>query len=125
MGPEYGATCGIFPIDEETIRYLTFTSRDPERVALVEAYAKAQGRWRDANTPDPVFTDTLDLDLNSVEPSLAGPQRPQDRAALSGVPASAEEAQEDMGSGGATPAEGHDNHIDPGPVVSDPHPRPE
>src|SRR3546814_15048948 len=99
MGPEYGATCGIFPIDEETIRYLTFTSRDPERVALVEAYAKAQGMWRDANTPDPVFTDTLELDLNSVEPSLAGPKRPQDRVALSGVAASAGTALEDLGRG--------------------------
>ncbi len=83
MAPEYGATCGFFPIDEETIRYLTFTGRDPERVALVEAYAKAQGMWRDASTPDPVFTDTLGLDLGTVEPSLAGPKRPQDRIALS------------------------------------------
>nr|WP_211112570.1 aconitate hydratase AcnA [Azospirillum sp. SYSU D00513] len=85
MGPEYGATCGIFPIDAETINYLTFTGRDPERVALVEAYAKAQGMWRDANTPDPVFTDTLELDMGTVEPSLAGPKRPQDRVALSGT----------------------------------------
>jgi aconitate hydratase len=83
MAPEYGATCGFFPIDEETIRYLDFTGRDPERVALVEAYAKAQGMWRDAQTPDPAFTDTLELDLGSVEPSLAGPKRPQDRVALS------------------------------------------
>jgi aconitate hydratase len=83
MAPEYGATCGFFPVDEETIRYLSFTGRDPERVALVEAYAKAQGMWRDASTPDPVFTDTLGLDLGTVEPSLAGPKRPQDRIALS------------------------------------------
>ena len=92
MAPEYGATCGFFPIDAETIRYLTFTGRDPERIALVEAYAKAQGLWRDADTPDPVFTDTLELDLGSVEPSLAGPKRPQDRVALSGVAANATEA---------------------------------
>ncbi|MDJ0608071.1 MAG: aconitate hydratase AcnA [Kiloniellales bacterium] len=85
MAPEYGATCGFFPVDEETIRYLTFTGRDPERVALVEAYAQAQGMWRDASTPDPVFTDTLELDLGSVEPSLAGPKRPQDRVALSSL----------------------------------------
>jgi aconitate hydratase len=89
MAPEYGATCGFFPIDEETIRYLAFTGRDPERVALVEAYAKAQGLWRDADTPDPLFTDSLELDLGSVEPSLAGPKRPQDRVALSSLGAEA------------------------------------
>ncbi len=83
MAPEYGATCGFFPIDKETLRYLSFSGREPARVALVEAYAKAQGLWRDETTPDPVFTDTLTLDLASVEPSLAGPRRPQDRVALS------------------------------------------
>ncbi|MGQ9365516.1 aconitate hydratase AcnA [Azospirillum sp. ST 5-10] len=88
MAPEYGATCGIFPVDAETLRYLTFSGRDPERVALVEAYAKAQGMWREAGAADPVFSDTLDLDLGDVEPSLAGPRRPQDRIALSGVAAS-------------------------------------
>ncbi len=82
MAPEYGATCGIFPIDAETINFLRFTGRDESRVALVEAYAKAQGMWRDANTPDPVFSDTLELDLTSVQPSLAGPKRPQDRVLL-------------------------------------------
>ncbi len=87
MAPEYGATCGFFPIDAETIRYLTLSARDPARVKLVEAYAKAQGMWRDANTPDPVFTDMLELDLGTVEPSLAGPRRPQDRVALSGAAA--------------------------------------
>ncbi len=85
MAPEYGATCGFFPIDAETIRYLTLTGRDPAQVKLVEAYAKAQGLWRDANTPDPAFTDLLELDLADVEPSLAGPRRPQDRVALSGA----------------------------------------
>ncbi len=88
MAPEYGATCGFFPIDAETIRYLRFTGRDPERAALVEAYAKAQGMWRDADTPDPVFTDTVELDIGTVEPSLAGPKRPQDRVALSQTGAS-------------------------------------
>ena len=83
MAPEYGATCGFFPISRATIDYLRFSGRDPERVALVEAYAKEQGMWRDADTPDPVFTDTLDLDLGAVEPSLAGPKRPQDRVPLS------------------------------------------
>jgi aconitate hydratase len=83
MAPEYGATCGIFPIDAETINYLKLTAREPETIALAEAYAKAQGMWRDASTPDPVFTDTLELDLSTVEPSLAGPKRPQDRVTLS------------------------------------------
>ena len=85
MAPEYGATCGFFPIDAETIRYLEFTGRDPGRVALVEAYARAQGMWRDAETPDPLFTDGLELDISGVEPSLAGPKRPQDRVALAGA----------------------------------------
>ncbi|HLI12168.1 MAG TPA: aconitate hydratase AcnA [Alphaproteobacteria bacterium] len=85
MAPEYGATCGIFPIDAETIRYLRFTGRDEARVKLVEAYAKAQGLWRDGTTPDPVFSDTIELDLGAVEPSIAGPKRPQDRVALSGA----------------------------------------
>jgi aconitate hydratase len=85
MSPEYGATCGFFPIDAETIRYLGLTARDPARVKLVEAYAKAQGLWREANTPDPVFTDLLELDLGTVEPSLAGPRRPQDRVSLGGA----------------------------------------
>jgi aconitate hydratase len=82
MAPEYGATCGFFPIDAETIRYLTLSARDPSRVKLVEAYAKAQGLWHDHSSPEPVFTDTLELDLATVEPSLAGPRRPQDRIAL-------------------------------------------
>ncbi|MFZ5610509.1 MAG: aconitate hydratase AcnA [Pseudomonadota bacterium] len=83
MAPEYGATCGFFPIDQSTLDYLAFTGRKPSRVKLVEAYAKKQGLWRDAKTPDPVFTDTLELDLATVEPSLAGPKRPQDRVKLS------------------------------------------
>ncbi|MGH7123341.1 MAG: aconitate hydratase AcnA, partial [Stellaceae bacterium] len=83
MAPEYGATCGFWPIDQETLRYLSFTGRDAHQVKLVEAYAKTQGLWRDDSTPDPVFTDTLELDLGTVESSLAGPRRPQDRVALS------------------------------------------
>ena len=83
MAPEYGATCGFFPISRATVDYLRFSGRDPARVALVEAYAKEQGLWRDASTPDPVFTDSLELELASVEPSLAGPRRPQDRVPLS------------------------------------------
>jgi aconitate hydratase len=82
MAPEYGATCGFFPVDARTIEYLAMTSRTPERIALVEAYAKAQGMFRTAETPDPVFTETLELDLAEVQPSLAGPKRPQDRVTL-------------------------------------------
>ena len=94
MAPEYGATCGFFPIDEKTIAYLTTTSRTPERVALVETYAKAQGMWRDETTPDPVFTDTLELDLDTVVPSMAGPKRPQDRVELTGIKDSFTKAME-------------------------------
>ena len=83
MAPEYGATCGFFPVDAEALAYLTFTGREADQVALVEAYAKAQGLWWDPGTPDAVFTDTLELDLGAVEPSLAGPTRPQDRIPLS------------------------------------------
>ncbi|PQA89783.1 aconitate hydratase AcnA [Hyphococcus luteus] len=86
MAPEYGATCGFFPIDEETLRYLKATGRSESRVALVEAYAKEQGMWRTKDTPDPVFTDTLELDLSEVTSSLAGPKRPQDRVTLSDAP---------------------------------------
>jgi aconitate hydratase len=85
MAPEYGATCGFFPIDERTIDYLKLTGRDDARIELVRAYAKAQGMWRDSSTPDPLFTDTLELDMSSVQPSLAGPKRPQDRVLLSDV----------------------------------------
>ncbi|HKX63841.1 MAG TPA: aconitase family protein, partial [Rhizomicrobium sp.] len=85
MAPEYGATCGFFPIDAETVRFLKNTARKTQRVALVEKYAKAQGLWRTAKSPDPVFTDTLSLDMNSVEPCMAGPMRPQDRVPLSGI----------------------------------------
>ena len=83
MAPEYGATCGFFPIDRETLRYLKATARKPTRVALVEKYAKAQGIFRKSGAADPVFTDMIALDMNDVEPSLAGPARPQDRVALS------------------------------------------
>jgi aconitate hydratase len=82
MAPEYGATCGFFPVDGDTLRYLKETARKPARVALVEKYAKAQGLYRTAKSEDPVFTDTLELDLGTVVPSLAGPSRPQDRVAL-------------------------------------------
>ncbi len=83
MAPEYGATMGFFPVDAETLRFLERTAREPELVALVEQYTKEQGLYRTDETPDPVFTDTLELDLSTVEPSLAGPKRPQDRIPLS------------------------------------------
>ncbi|WP_396595094.1 aconitate hydratase AcnA [Brevundimonas sp. R86498] len=82
MAPEYGATCGFFPVSAATIGYLTATGRDKARVALVEAYAKAQGLWIDETSEDPVFSDVLELDLSTVVPSLAGPKRPQDKVAL-------------------------------------------
>ena len=83
MAPEYGATCGFFPIDEATLDYMRLSGRSDDRIALVKAYAQAQGLWREATTPDPVFTDTLGLDLGTVLPSLAGPRRPQDKVLLS------------------------------------------
>ena len=87
MAPEYGATCGFFPVDKETLHYLSLTGRDDNTVALVEAYCKAQGLWYDANESiDPIFTDTLSLDLTTVEPSLAGPKRPQDKVNLDTLP---------------------------------------
>ncbi|MCA0369894.1 MAG: aconitate hydratase AcnA [Proteobacteria bacterium] len=91
MSPEYGATCGIFPVDQETLHYLTFTGRDPHLVALVEAYAKEQGLWRDENWA-PVFTQTLHLALEDVVPTLAGPKRPQDKVALSQMAALSDKA---------------------------------
>src|SRR3954469_3627972 len=85
MAPEYGATCGFFPVDERTVDYLKLTGREEQQIALVKAYAQAQGLWRDAGAPDPLFTDTLQLDMSTIEPSLAGPKRPQDRVLLSEV----------------------------------------
>ncbi len=85
MAPEYGATCGFFPVDGKTIDYLRLTDRSDETLAIVEGYCKANGLWRHADTPDPVFSSTLELDMGSVEPSLAGPKRPQDKVLLSQV----------------------------------------
>ncbi|NMM43757.1 aconitate hydratase AcnA [Rhodospirillaceae bacterium KN72] len=118
MAPEYGATCGIFPIDAETIRYLEFSGRPAEEVALAEAYAKAQGMWRTADSADPIFTDTLELDLDQVEPSLAGPKRPQDRVALSGVPTNIAGVFEERGhSDKSVPVAGADYALEDGAVV--------
>ena len=88
MAPEYGATCGIFPVDAETLRFLRLTGRSEEQIALVEAYYKAQGLFQTAKTPEAVYTQTLELDLATVQPSVAGPKRPQDRVLLKDTPAS-------------------------------------
>ncbi len=85
MAPEYGATCGFFPLDGRTLDYMRLTGRDDAVIHLVEAYAKAQGMWREADAPDPIFTDTLELDMATVVASLAGPKRPQDRVSLGKV----------------------------------------
>ena len=95
MAPEYGATCGFFPVDDETLRYLRATGREEAQVELVEAYAKAQGMWREAGA-EPLFTDTLELDMSTVEPSLAGPKRPQDRVLLSDAAAAFEKVLPDI-----------------------------
>ena len=117
MAPEYGATCGFFPIDAEAIRYLTFTGRDADRIALVEAYAKAQGMWRDSSSPDPIFTDTLELDMSTVEPALAGPKRPQDRVLLSNAAEAFKKVEIELGGGKATAVAGTDYSIEPGHVT--------
>jgi aconitate hydratase len=103
MSPEYGATCGIFPVDQQTLDYMKLTGRTPERIALVEAYAKDQGMWRTSGMPEPVFSDRLELDLGTVEPSLAGPRRPQDRVALSNAKAAFEDALPSMMDKGGEP----------------------
>ncbi|HYE44083.1 MAG TPA: aconitate hydratase AcnA, partial [Caulobacteraceae bacterium] len=122
MAPEYGATCGFFPVSRATIDYLTATGRAKDRVALVEAYAKAQGLWSDATTADPEFSETLELDLGSVVPSLAGPRRPQDRvllteAASSFATAMAETFGKAGDAGERTPVEGEGFGIGHGDVV--------
>jgi aconitate hydratase len=122
MAPEYGATCGFFPIDNETLKFLKATGRSDERIALVEAYAKAQGMFREPNMADPVFTETLDLDLNTVVPSLAGPKRPQDRVSLTDVSANfAVSLDKEFGKPNAlnvrVPVEGKDFDLGHGDVV--------
>ncbi|MFZ4759377.1 MAG: aconitate hydratase AcnA, partial [Burkholderiaceae bacterium] len=103
MAVEYGATTAFFPIDAETVRYLALTGRSAAQVALVEAYAKAQGLWFETGTPEPVFTEVVEFDLCSVEPSLAGPRRPEDRVPLAQVPADFDRALTRLGRE-ATPA---------------------
>lgn len=105
MAPEYGATCGIFPIDQDTLEYLRITGRPEKQVALVEAYARRQGLFRDANAAEAEYSDILHLDLGDVVPSIAGPKRPQDRIALSDAKSTIAKARQDMRSerGGAEP----------------------
>ncbi|QGZ30807.1 aconitate hydratase AcnA [Stutzerimonas stutzeri] len=121
MAPEYGATCGFFPVDQITIDYLRLTGRDPDRIALVEAYSKAQGMWRDSQSQDPVFTATLELDLSQVQPSLAGPKRPQDRVSLGDIGASFDLLLETTGkiqqADTAIPVAGEDFGLKHGAVV--------
>ena len=96
MSPEFGSTCAIFPIDAETLRYLEFSGRTAEHVERVETYAKAQGLWHDADSEEPTYSETLELDLGEVVPSLAGPKRPQDRVSLTEAKASFRLALEDL-----------------------------
>jgi len=120
MAPEYGATCGFFPIDQETINYMTLSGRNEERIALVEAYAKVQGLWRDDTSPEPEFTDVLRLDVASVTPSLAGPKRPQDRVGLSSAAAGFRDVVADAGHDvdrPSTPVQGKDFDLANGDIV--------
>jgi len=117
MAPEYGATCGFFPIDRITLDYLTLTGREPATVALVEAYARAQGLWREASTPDPEFSAVLELDLGTVRPSLAGPKRPQDRVDLSALKDATELAIPDGADARTAPVAGADYRLRQGDVV--------
>ena len=123
MAPEYGATCGFFPVDGETLAYLRFSGRDPQRIALVEAYAKTQGLWRDSDAPEPIFTDSLTLDLGTVELSLAGPKRPQDRVRLNDLANQFRNSDfpafsgRDYSQQRSVRVTGHDYHLTDGDVV--------
>jgi aconitate hydratase len=113
MAPEYGATCGFFPVDAETLRYLRLTGRDEATLQLVESYCRAQGLWSQADQPDPEFSSSLTLDLDTVEASLAGPKRPQDRVALSAI----KQATATILGDGAVPTRGADDELVDGDVV--------
>jgi aconitate hydratase len=113
MSPEFGSTCAIFPIDAETITYLKLTGRSAERVALVEAYAKAQGLFREKGAPDPVFSQNLELDLDSVVPTLAGPRRPHDKVALTAVPAAFAKALPEMAAQAKSKTQGAASAVTP------------
>ena len=123
MAPEFGSTCGIFPIDGETIRYLKLSGRDDTQCELIEAYAREQGMWREDGEPDALYTDVLELDLGDVEPSIAGPKRPQDRIALSAAASSYEKiladtvTNRDAGGSGTAKLDGKDVAIDDGSIL--------
>ncbi|WP_208441028.1 aconitate hydratase AcnA [Bartonella raoultii] len=122
MAPEYGATCGFFPIDKETVRYLNMTGRDENRIALVEAYSKAQGMWHDEKVAHPIFSDTIELDMGTVVPSMAGPKRPEGRIALENVgqgfgKALVEDYKKTSGQDEHYPVEGEEYTLSHGDVV--------
>jgi aconitate hydratase len=120
MAPEYGATCGIFPVDDETLRYLRFSGRSEEQIALVEAYCKEQGLFHTESTPEAIYSDNLELDLSTVEPSVAGPKRPQDRVTLSAARNSFEQALPTLQKPGAKKAvqvASSNGHLQNGSVV--------
>ncbi|HVO82498.1 MAG TPA: aconitate hydratase AcnA, partial [Terriglobales bacterium] len=120
MAPEYGATCGIFPVDEETLRYLRFSGRSEEQIALVEAYCKEQGLFHTESTPEAIYSDNLELDLSTVEPSIAGPKRPQDRVTLSAAGTSFAQALPTLQKPGAKKAArvaSGNGHLQDGSVV--------
>jgi aconitate hydratase len=120
MSPEFGSTCAIFPIDAETLRYLELSGRSPEQIARVEAYARAQGLWHDEHSEEPTFSDTIDLDLGTVEPSLAGPKRPQDRVALSDAQDEFRRALDDYLPSDGEQADAHDEAVAESYPASDP-----
>ena len=120
MAPEYGATCGFFPVDNETLNYLKLSGRSDEQIKLVEEYSKAQGMWRDSSKPEPQFTDTLELDLGDVKASLAGPKRPQDRVDMPAMKSTFEKLLDDAGvqdKDKRVPVKGQDYDLGHGDVV--------
>jgi aconitate hydratase len=120
MSPEFGSTCAIFPIDSETLTYLELSGRSSEQIDLVEAYAKTQGLWHDESSEEPTFSDTIELDLGTVEPSLAGPKRPQDRVSLSGAQGAFREALRDYVPSNGEQADSQDEGIAESYPASDP-----
>jgi aconitate hydratase len=120
MSPEFGSTCAIFPIDAETLRYLELSGRPAGQIALVEAYAKEQGLWHDEHAEEPTFSDRIELDLGTVEPSLAGPKRPQDRVSLSGAREAFRRALEDYAPSDGEQSDAHDEAIAESYPASDP-----
>jgi aconitate hydratase len=120
MSPEFGSTCAIFPIDAETLRYLELSGRSPEQIARVEAYAQEQGLWHDERSEEPTFSDTLELDLGAVEPSLAGPKRPQDRVPLSDAQGAFRRALDDYLPSDGEQADPHDEAVAESYPASDP-----